>query len=169
MQGRDFTIVPIVVGNTSPAIEKQVGELLAPFAADPANFFVVSSDFCHWGARFRYQRYKQEDGPIHASIEQLDRRGMALIEKQDIPAFDSYLRETQNTICGRHPIGVLLNMLAASQLHAEISFTRYAQSSPCQRMTDSSVSYASAVVNVSDRPASEPAPADVTASGQLHS
>jgi predicted class III extradiol MEMO1 family dioxygenase len=35
---------------------------------------------------------------------------MSLIEKQDADGFATYLAETHNTICGRHPIGVLLRV-----------------------------------------------------------
>lgn len=49
-----------------------------------SNFFVISSDFCHWGSRFDYQYYEPEHGPIFKSIEVLDKRGMAIIESQVI-------------------------------------------------------------------------------------
>lgn len=45
---QDIEIVPILVGAISAASEARYGEILAPYLADPANFFVVSSDFCHW-------------------------------------------------------------------------------------------------------------------------
>jgi Memo-like protein len=48
-------VVAIMVGATSESAEAKYGALLAPYLADPANFFIISSDFCHWGARFRYQ------------------------------------------------------------------------------------------------------------------
>ena len=50
-------LVPIMVGATPPAAEKKYGGLLAPYLADPENVFVVSSDFAHWGQRFRYTYY----------------------------------------------------------------------------------------------------------------
>lgn len=67
--------------------------------------------------------------------------------------FAAYLSRTKNTICGRHPIGVLL--AAAAELQetategwsremAELKWTRYEQSSQCEDVSDSSVSYASA-------------------------
>ncbi|GBG31911.1 Protein MEMO1 [Hondaea fermentalgiana] len=146
MRGHDFKIVPILVGNLDDRAEQQMGALLAPYLADPENFFVISSDFCHWGKRFRYTPHDASAGPIHKSIENLDKRGMALIESLDVSGFAAYLRETRNTICGRHPIGVLLNAIQASPLELSLKFTHYAQSSPCTRMSDSSVSYASAVV-----------------------
>lgn len=65
--------------------------------------------------------------------------------------FARYLARTKNTICGRHPIGVLLGALSAlekenSDLHATIKWVRYEQSSACLTIRDSSVSYASAYV-----------------------
>uniref|UniRef100_A0A7S1XWN0 Protein MEMO1 n=1 Tax=Phaeomonas parva TaxID=124430 RepID=A0A7S1XWN0_9STRA len=143
------TIVPIMVGATSYETEQKFGALLAPYLADPANFFVVSSDFCHWGSRFRYQPYDRDAGvPRHAYIEALDRRGMELIEAQDAAAFHDYLQDTKNTICGRHPIGVLLQMLSVSDKSHSVDFVKYAQSSPVQHPQDSSVSYASAIVRL---------------------
>lgn len=54
---------------------------------------------------------------------------MDLIEKQDPEGFHKYLQETENTICGRHPIAVFLNALkAAKGLETETRFVRYAQS-----------------------------------------
>jgi len=34
--------------------EARYGKLLAPYLADPSNLFIISSDFCHWGSRFRF-------------------------------------------------------------------------------------------------------------------
>lgn len=68
--------------------------------------------------------------------------------------FADYLARTQNTICGRHPIGVLLGVLAeledpedgVNKRQASIKWVRYEQSSQCLSTSDSSVSYASAYV-----------------------
>lgn len=65
--------------------------------------------------------------------------------------FADYLAKTKNTICGRHPIGVLLGSLAELENHdtgklVTIKWVRYEQSSPCYTIEDSSVSYASAYV-----------------------
>lgn len=67
--------------------------------------------------------------------------------------FATYLKATRNTICGRHPIGVLLGAVAELQARGEkgwskeevqLSWTRYEHSSECETIADSSVSYASA-------------------------
>ena len=72
--------------------------------------------------------------------------------------FASYLRRTKNTICGRHPIGVLLGALSTVERDGlwrkgrdekdgvRMQFVRYEHSSECESVEDSSVSYASAYV-----------------------
>ena len=151
-------LVPVLVGALSRAAETNFGAIFAPYLDDPANLFVVSSDFCHWGARFGYTpfleaqdrtRDRSDRVPrIHESVEALDRRGMALVEAKDADGFAAYLEETRNTICGRHPIAVFLRALRASSAFAEreVRFVRYEQSSAAASARDSSVSYASAVV-----------------------
>ncbi|KAM3173428.1 hypothetical protein ACTXT7_012519 [Hymenolepis weldensis] len=145
----DFTIVPIVVGSLSFSTEQAFGELMAPYLADPSNLFVISSDFCHWGSRFSYTYYDKSAGEIWESIRDLDHKGMSLIESLDTRGFNDYLREYGNTICGRHPIGVLLQAIRALQksdnhLNPSLRFVQYAQSSKCRNARDSSVSYAAA-------------------------
>ncbi|KAG0196186.1 Protein memo1, partial [Mortierella sp. GBA30] len=109
---------------------------------------------------------------IFESIRNLDHEGMELIEQGDHAAFCKYLSRTKNTICGRHPIGVLLAALEVAknddggdaddgfdddeevdQKHNNpyrIQFVHYAQSSSVLSTSDSSVSYASAFVQQED-------------------
>jgi len=47
---------------------------------------------------------------IHNShSHSLSLKGMGIIEQLDPMSFTNYLKKYHNTICGRHPIGVLLN------------------------------------------------------------
>ena len=145
-----YSLVPILVGSLTTASEREYGAILAPFLSDPENLFVVSSDFCHWGARFRFQHYDKSKGEIWESIRFLDRTGMSLIEKQDADGFVAYLKNFRNTICGRHAISVLLRAMEANPSTFSVVFNKYAQSSACRRVSDSSVSYASAVITAVD-------------------
>ena len=80
---------------------------------------------------------------------------MEIIESLNHEAFSNYLKNTGNTICGRHPIGVFLGAVNALRGHLsnghsnginmQIKFLNYDQSNACRRMDDSSVSYAAAV------------------------
>lgn len=65
----------------------------------------------------------------------------------EIRGYINYLEETENTICGRHPIGVLLNIInySAQKNKLKTLLTKYAQSSQVTKKNDSSVSYASLV------------------------
>ena len=71
---------------------------------------------------------------------------MAAIESGDAAAFAAYQARYRNTICGRHPIGVLLAALPHASTAFDIRFNGYDQSSHATRPSDSSVSYASALV-----------------------
>lgn len=135
-----------MVGVLSNESEELYGTLLGPYLDDPNNLFVISSDFCHWGSRFRYTPYDSKHGAIWRFIESMDRQGMRAIETADPRCFQDYLQRTQNTICGRHPIGVFLNMMGHCQKKHKVEFKYYDQSNHCERQSDSSVSYAAAVV-----------------------
>ena len=101
---RDISVIPILVGQLSAVKAAQFAEVLAPHVADPATLVVVSTDFCHWGERFRYTYYQGEDEatpvllssrtpreqyakrPIHASIAALDAAAMTAISYSPTPA-----------------------------------------------------------------------------------
>lgn len=161
------TIVPILVGDNNGAEEKEFGKILAPYLQDPDNAFIVSSDFCHWGSRFSYTAYAPEgkveqlqslsrktaiptNPPIHESIKQVDHLAMDAVESGDHNKFVDNLRLTKNTVCGRHPIGVM--MAALEELAKEnpeegkyrFKFVQYQRSNLVEDVSDSSVSYASA-------------------------
>jgi len=168
MADQAFTLVPIVVGSTSPEMEAQYGALLTPYFEQPDTLFIISSDFCHWGARFGYQNllkersvvmptlppiaYPIDEFPVNGGIESLDRRGMRYIVQQDVTGFQSYLTRLQNTICGRHPICVFLEILRrVPELGCEVHFAHYSQSQevPAKpRRSESCVAYAAGLCTV---------------------
>lgn len=69
-----FTIVPVMVGSLSTEKESIYGHIFSRYLADPKNLFIISSDFCHWGQRFRYTFYERSWGEIHQSIKTLDHK-----------------------------------------------------------------------------------------------
>lgn len=98
------------------------------------------------------------DYPIYQSITRLDREAMDALTVppgtagEAHAAFAQYVAQTKNTICGRHPIGVLFGALAALEkdggAQPELKWVRYEQSSHCHSIRDSSVSYASAFIRI---------------------
>ena len=169
-------LIPILVGNTSPKAERDFGALLADYLEDPGSLFVISSDFAHWGKRFRYTRYLPElehldtaidldgygayhptgnDPAIYESIARLDRTVMDSIEVGDHINYWQALESTGNTVCGRHPIGIMLAAVQVlvdrrrlNSLESSFHFIQYTRSSDCRTVQDSSVSYASAFAMV---------------------
>ncbi|KAL4238198.1 Protein memo1 [Mactra antiquata] len=147
----NFTVVPVLVGSLTPDKEQMYGQIFSKYLADPDNFFVISSDFCHWGQRFNYTYYDKSKGDIWQSIENLDKMGMDKVERLDSKGFNEYLGQYHNTICGRYPIGVLLHTVDAMRkvsngYKLSFKFLQYSQSSKCASMRDSSVSYAAGVL-----------------------
>ena len=146
-RGQKFSLVPVLVGNLSSEAEAVYGRIFRGLLSDDTSLFVISSDFCHWGARFGFWNEQPSmQRPIFEQIEALDREAMRIIEAGNPSEFRSYLERSGNTICGRRPIGVLLHMLSAEGSPWRVRFNAYAQSSRVIDRTQSSVSYASAVV-----------------------
>ncbi|OQD77866.1 hypothetical protein PENDEC_c002G00776 [Penicillium decumbens] len=187
-------LVPIMVGSTSAATEQAFGTLLAPYLADPSNAFVISSDFCHWGLRFRYTYYvpqapkpgprlpmssdilpqpgmdpdnvresiesvsaghalqrrdriSNQEPAIHESISAFDIATMTAITTGSAKTFLDTIDRTGNTVCGRHPIGVIMAALeiVTAGKQGRFHFLRYERSSDVLDVNDSSVSYVSAL------------------------
>ncbi|KPM40631.1 hypothetical protein AK830_g5950 [Neonectria ditissima] len=161
-------IIPLLIGSTDGNSEKAIGRVLLPYIMDPANAFIISSDFCHWGDKnFGYSVYSPTSNlsdlvrlrrwdpkpwglPIHETIRAVDEAAMDAVESGDHAAFLHTLRKTQNTVCGRHPIGV---MMAALELLGEqpgyegkgrFKVIQYQRSTLVQEPDDFSVSYVSA-------------------------
>lgn len=149
----DVRVVPLLVGSLSPRMAERYAQILEPYAVDPATMFVVSSDFCHWGMRFRYTRYQAGPSeepvmvdtltppdvfskqPIYASITDLDSEAMSILSFSYNTAamasqnFREYIQRTRNTICGKHPILLILTLMALLEKHGqchECRFTYYA-------------------------------------------
>jgi AmmeMemoRadiSam system protein B len=144
--GDSAKIVPIIVGENNMKMAEEYGKLFSPYFDKEDTIFIISSDFCHWGAHFDFQPRSADKGvPIWKFIEDLDHQGMKLIEQNDIAGFDSYMKSTGNTICGEQPIRLLMNTIKQSKLGTKTEFVRYAQSEKATSNNSSSVSYASSV------------------------
>lgn len=167
-------IIPIMVGAVNGKKERVYGKMLAPYLQDPTSVFIVSSDFCHWGGHFQYFYYMPDEvqsggeigyeldryneaapkhPPIHESIHKLDKMGMEAVEQGNHQGFLDYLATTHNTICGRHPIGVVMAAMecirkdekgAVEGREGKFKFVRYERSNNVVNTSQYSVSYASA-------------------------
>ena len=112
---RAAAVIAVLVGHLRPATTVALGGVLAPLLADASGtLLVISSDFCHYGGKFRFTPsfaplFSPEE--TFRGIELLDREGMAAVERQSLRDWLGYLAATRNTVCGRHPIAALLAAL----------------------------------------------------------
>jgi len=173
-----INIVPILVGTLTPNYLSYTNLLVPYFRSNSnlnstsestKNFFIFSSDFCHWGKRFSYTPINKQfpTTEIYKGIELLDKEGILILEHGNYSKFLHYLTTKKNTICGRNPLLFLLSIMeemnkqdgnnntsttsSSTSLVANISmwkikFLHYKQSSPVQSMDDSSVSYAAGII-----------------------
>ena len=100
-------IVPICIGEmVGPEIDA-VADAILPLL-DEETVLVVSSDFTHYGPRFDYVPFKND---VEANLAKLDNQAARAITNVDCAAFSRYLMDTDATVCGRHPIRLLLRIL----------------------------------------------------------
>jgi len=153
-----FWLVPIVVGDLrdhSGAVDqhaintivRMLGEVI-----DDRTLLVVSSDFTHHGNAFSYRPFKEN---VLEGVERLDKEAFRLILKRDYAGFQSYLEETQNTICGKLAISILLKLLPK---HAQGHLLAYDISARKTKDLSSAVGYAAIVFVDPTRPPAEPHP-----------
>mmetsp|Transcript_3454 Transcript_3454/g.5815 ORF Transcript_3454/g.5815 Transcript_3454/m.5815 type:complete len:340 (-) Transcript_3454:100-1119(-) len=152
-----FKIIPIMVGSCKRSQHELYGRILSKYFGDESTLFVISSDFCHWGYNYGYTPFDKQNyknGHIHEYIKDLDFMGIEYLEKLDYHGFHQYLDNTKNTICGQHPICVLLNTINAynASKHSkqnskfQMRFINYSQSGKVTSFNDYSVSYASGIL-----------------------
>ena len=138
-------IIPLLVGNIDDKKREQYfGGILSALSKDQTTLIIVSSDFCHFGYRFNYQVYDKSE-EAWETIMKRDAHAMELISAHDAKGFRAFLDETGDTICGKYPILLMLQMLnSANKYDFETKFVKYDMSNKPKNAGGSSVSYAAA-------------------------
>jgi AmmeMemoRadiSam system protein B len=132
-------VLPMLVGSLEPGDAAALAGALGPLLA-PDTVLVVSSDLVHYGRRFDYLPVPPTDADtVRMAVKRLDDGALDLIVARDADGFGRYVEETGATICGRHPIGVLLHALPADVSGERIA---YATSLDATGDYDHTVSYA---------------------------
>jgi len=134
----EFQLVPMVVGEIRrgdhAALAKAIREVM-----DENTLIVASSDFTHFGYRFGYLPFKTD---VKDNLRRLDLGAVDLILKKDSGGFLQYKAETGATICGAHPIAILIETLPQA---ARGELLNYYTSGDLTGDFDNSVSYVSVV------------------------
>lgn len=101
-----FTLIPIVIGQIDEGLAGRIASALSPLW-DESTVMVISSDFTHYGASFRYVPFRDN---VPEGIASLDGGAIRHILDMDGEGFTSYKESSQATICGAAPIRILLEM-----------------------------------------------------------
>jgi MEMO1 family protein len=138
---RTFCLIPILAGQTTPAMEQALADKLAKLD-DKKTLFVVSSDFVHYGPRFDYTPFGPSAILSHDKIVDLQKKAIGWLEKKDAAGFRGLLASTGATICGRDGISVLLELLPRIAPKAKgVLLAHYASSEMPDAKDDNGVWY----------------------------
>lgn len=149
-------IVPIYIGGLSTNQIHILSDCLDRWFMDRETVFIVSSDFCHWGARFSYKPMPAIDihfptaAHVNEYIDNLDSKAKQILEdeKVSVNSWIEYLDRTRNTICGRYPLSVLVGLVQKARIKNSnwcvFKFNHYSYSNKINNIrSDSRVSYVS--------------------------
>jgi AmmeMemoRadiSam system protein B len=110
-----FQLIPILVSDLLDYQKKTdvdaldaVAEYLRP-CLDDQTLLVVSSDITHYGNNFSYRPFKEN---IVESIDALDNEAFRLILARDVRGFAQYIDNTDNPICGKNAIAIMMRLLS---------------------------------------------------------
>ena len=106
----------------------------------PQTLIIASSDFTHYGASYGYAPFRTN---IKENLTKLDMGMINTIRKMDFDGFFEYKRETDITMCGFTPVGVLMNIYKEDNCRAELM--DYYKSGDRGNDYSFSVSYASLI------------------------
>jgi len=104
----DFALVPLYVGRVDAADYPRLAEALLPYL-DGDTLLVASTDFTHFGPRFGYEPFRDD---VPRKLTELADAAAAPIQRCDFDGFLAHLDKTQDTICGRNPVALLLRVLS---------------------------------------------------------
>ncbi|MBA7476182.1 hypothetical protein ES707_11561 [subsurface metagenome] len=154
---KDFKLVPIVAGSCSPETITKASAILKGLI-DKETLVIASSDFVHYGPRFRYAPFTEN---IPEQIRKLDMGAYEHIARLNSKGFLEYKEKTGATICGYIPIAILLSMLDKP---AEAELIKYITSGELTGDFSNSVSYLSAAFSGKwqNHPEIEPQNAELT-------
>lgn len=104
---KEFTVLPLIVSSLDRDSVNRAAAALRSLV-DQETLLVVSSDFTHYGADFRFAPFQSD---IRKQVRKLDLDAFELIRQCDGDGFAAFIERTGATICGAQPIRLMLAML----------------------------------------------------------
>ncbi|MFO8006497.1 MAG: AmmeMemoRadiSam system protein B [Candidatus Brocadiia bacterium] len=133
-------IAPIIVGRLSSEHYARASDALARLL-DEDTLLVISTDFTHYGPRFRYTPFEGTRGErLRRKIRDLDMEAVRHIERLDPEGFSDFMEARQPTICGARAVTILLGVLSRSDKVRPV-FLEWRNSGQATGSYQNSVSY----------------------------
>lgn len=111
---KDLTIVPLIIGSINCQQAASIAKQIKPLI-DLQTLCVVSTDFTHYGKQFNFEPFTDH---LELNIKNLDSQLIELIEAGKCTPFTEFVNKTGATICGLHPLKILLNLLEINSFGA---------------------------------------------------
>lgn len=103
-----FRLVPLYVGQMNDRDHAAAAHALLPHV-DEDTLVVASTDFTHYGAGFGYVPFTDD---VPQRLAELAEQAAAPILRCDYDGFVAHVARTDDTICGRGPVALLLRLLS---------------------------------------------------------
>jgi hypothetical protein len=115
-----FGLVPIMVGHLHSESYVWYAKTLQPLLDDPHTFFVISSDFCHWGTRYTGSFSLSLSLPLHSFIlhfSLLSRSFFTLLLRFNYTYYDEEFGAIHESIKHLDTLGILFTHASLSHTH----------------------------------------------------
>lgn len=108
-------IVPVLATRLTERDSRRAAAAIAGIL-DPDALLVVSTDFTHYGRRFRYTPFAgASEDELPRKIRDLDMEGVHQLEQLDATGFKDYLSARRPTICGAIGVGIMLEIFSRAE------------------------------------------------------
>lgn len=143
-------VVPLLIGNSVSVKQARIIAKNLKSYIDNNTVVVISSDFTHYGPRFKYRPFKDF---VRERITRLDDQVLQTIFRPSLQQFYKVLQTTKATVCGRLPIMILLALLEEKIITGVTPYlVAYATSADEDATIENSVSYVSVVFAQPQKP-----------------
>lgn len=132
------TVTPVIIGSMDEDYLTELARTLSQEITDKT-LIMISSDFTHYGEKFKYTPFDRADN-LRQEIYNFDHKVIEMIVDIETDLFKLFVRKKTSTICGKHAIAVMLQMIRDMNFTAELC--DYSMSGDMVHDHTNSVSYA---------------------------
>ncbi len=108
---KNFKFIPLIVGQIDNKDYEQISQTIKNII-DDNTLIVISTDFIHYGTNYQYTPFKRD---VLDFIRFVDSAALEAIGKQSFNLFNTVIKNSNATICGKNCIRILLKLLKQTQ------------------------------------------------------